>query len=144
MLHWKVARNPFCLSKYHFTIPHSLPPNAVKKISWRLLYKVVFNTAVVAVSTDLVHKLSSSQIFIGLTLVEECYINSCILELISCFFLARGGKRLPVKVSTPLNSPTIIDYVKLGDTVKVIIVKNKTKGNLGLGNWNEGIRTSKM
>lgn len=84
-------------------------------------------------STDLVHKLSSSQIFIGLTVVEECYINSCILELIRGF-LARGGKRLPVKVSTPLNSPTIIDYVKLGDTVMVIIVKNKTKGNLGLGN----------
>lgn len=86
-------------------------------------------------STDLVHKLSSSQIFIGLTVdgVDECYINSCILELIS-FFLARGGKRLPVKVSTPLNSPTLIDYVKLGDTIKAIIVKNKTKGNLGLGN----------
>lgn len=49
-------------------------------------------------------------------------------------FWPEGGKRLPVKVSTPLNSPTIIDYVKLGDTVKVIIVKNKTKGNLGLGN----------
>lgn len=90
-------------------------------------------------STDLVHKLSSSQIFIGLTVdgVEECYINSCILELICLFvfvFWPEGGKRLPVKVSTPLNSPTIIDYVKLGDTVKVIIVKNKTKGNLGLGN----------
>lgn len=92
-------------------------------------------------STDLVHKLSSSQIFIGLTVdgVEECYINSCILELICFFwffgfFWPEGGKRLPVKVSTPLNSPTIIDYVKLGDTVKVIIVKNKTKGNLGLGN----------